>query len=99
MAYKTSPNASFELKWLEEVELYYYDFTINAVGLLEVMDLETGEYLYETDGTPWFLIEHRSPTKYYLDTSDKYFLIEDGRYCYRWLAYRNRGKVCEVFEN
>ena len=91
MAYMTSPNASFGLELLDEVELHYYDFPINSVGVLEVMDLETGECLHETDGTPWFLIEHQSPTKYYLDTTEKYFLKEDGRYRYRWLAYRNRG--------
>ena len=81
---------SFQLEWLDYVEHYYYDTKVNAVGLLEVIDNATGQCILETDGTPWFLIENQSPTKYFLDTQDNYFLKEDKRYRYRWLAFRNR---------
>ena len=47
---------SFNEERLLQQELDDYEETVNAVGLLQVQDRETGELVYERDGNPWFLI-------------------------------------------
>ncbi len=83
-----SSTTSFNMELLLDEEYKYYGEKINAVGLLEVTDNTTGNILTEQDGTPWFLIEHATKVKYFLDDGDDYFDINDDRYSYKWIAKR-----------
>ena len=84
------PTSSFNEELLIRQELEDYEETVNAVGLLQVKERETDELVYERDGNPWFLIEHVDSTKFCMDTSENYFLRDDDRYTYKWVAYRMR---------
>ena len=85
---KTPTVMSFNEQLLLQQELSDYGNTVNAVGLLQVTDCETGAILEERDGIPWFLIEYVTEDKFFVDTRDNFFNRNDERYSYQWIAYR-----------
>ena len=88
------PTASFNEEFLKHEEYRCYGLSINAKGLLVVRKRDyvpysdEDEYLSEDFGYTWFLIEHISKEKFFLDTTEKYFLRNDPRYTYTWIAFR-----------
>ena len=85
----TCPTESFNEDLLFEEEVAVYGETVQAVGLLSVRDKETNTPLMnDDDNSPWFLIEHMTDKKLFMDTTEKYFRADDPEYIYEWVAFR-----------
>ena len=82
------PPTTFNEECILQQELDDYDELVKAVGLLQVIDRESGQLMYDLDDNPWFLIEHVTSTKLFLDNENNYFLRDDDSYNYQWLAFR-----------
>ena len=83
------PNKTFNYGLLKEVQNFYYDdmiIDIKAYGLLQVRNRNTGNILLDGN-EPWFLIEHISKEKFYLDTHTNWFNRNDQNFMYRWVAF------------
>ena len=64
-----------------QAEREQYDDEINAVGVLKVTDRET---LSEAE----YLIEHIVGNKVFLSQPSEFFLLDDDRYDFEWVAVR-----------
>ena len=81
------PPRSKNLDFLRATETEFYDEPIGARGILQVRH-PNGDLLFDGNN-PWFLIEHISADKYYLDQFQTFFLRLQpiGGFHLRWLSY------------